>query len=138
MADTPNDHILNRKVLNHMTSSWASNGPKSKVVNTHYHVAWLYGIGIAIFAAVSAIVNLMKGISMANILPDIIIIIVFIALIFAHLKTSSAAEKDQKWAPIVSLVLSVPLLIVFPIGTFFGIKLLVNAIKLLSNPEAAY
>lgn len=55
---------------------------------------------------------------------------VAIALCIGHFKLSEAADNDKNWVPVASTILSLPLLIAFPIGTYLGVKLLVNALRL--------
>jgi ABC-type amino acid transport system permease subunit len=55
---------------------------------------------------------------------------IFIAWTFAHYKTSDAVETGKKWASTASYILAIPLLIGFPIGTFFGVRMMSHASKL--------
>jgi hypothetical protein len=108
-----------------MSSSWDSPGSKSKVVDTHYHIAYFYGFLSAIFA-LGFLLSLGKEISYQH----LGFLILGIALTVGHFKVSDAAESDKNWVPAASTILSVPLLLAFPIGTFFGVKLLINVAQL--------
>lgn len=108
-----------------MSSSWDSEGPKSKVVNTHYHVGYFYGFLSAI-SALGFVLSLDKGVSYQH----LAFLLVVIALTIGHFKVSDAAEHDKSWVPAASVVLALPLLFGFPIGTYLGFKLLANAPKL--------
>jgi hypothetical protein len=108
-----------------MSSSWETQGPKSKVVDTHYHVAYFYGF-------VSAILALAILFGMDGRIPyeNLVVLAVMIALTIAHLRVSDATERDATWAPSATTLLALPLLFGFPIGTYLGVKLLINASKL--------
>jgi len=108
-----------------MSSSWETQGPKSKLVDTHHHVAYLYGV-IAAILVLGILFKLSEGISHEN----IVVLLVVIALAIVHFKVSHAAECDKTWVPIATTVLALPLLPGFPIGTYFGVKLIANALKL--------
>lgn len=108
-----------------MSSSWDSQGPKSKVVDTHYHVGYFYGFLSAIFA-LGFFLSLSKEISYEH----LAFLAVAIALTIGHFKVSDAAENDKSWVPAASMVLALPLLFGFPIGTYLGVKLLINAPRL--------
>jgi hypothetical protein len=108
-----------------MSSSWESQGPKSKVVDTHYHVGYFYGFLSAIFA-LGFVLSLKAGISYQH----LAFFALTIALAVGHFKVSEAAESDKNWVPVASTILALPLLFGFPIGTYLGAKLLVNAKKL--------
>jgi hypothetical protein len=108
-----------------MTSSWDSSGPKRKVVDTHYHVGYFYGF-LAAIAALGLLATFESGISY----PHLAFFALASALAFGHFKVSEAAENDQGWVRVASMALGIPLLFGFPIGTFLGIKLLINAAQL--------
>lgn len=106
-------------------SSWESKGPKSRVVDTHYHVGYFYGFLSAILA-LGFFLSLSRGISYEH----LAFLVLAVALTIVHFKVSAAAESDKGWVPAASIVLALPLLFGFPIGTYLGVKLLVNAPKL--------
>lgn len=108
-----------------MSSSWDSPGPKSKVVDTHYHVVYFYGFLSALFA-LGLFLGRDKGIPYEH----VAILAVLVALTVGHFKVSNAAENGKEWVPAASMVLAIPLLVGFPIGTFLGVKLLINASRL--------
>lgn len=110
-----------------MSSSWESQGPKGRVVDTHYHVGYFYGFLSAIFA-LGFVLSLKTEISYQH----LAFFVLAIALAIGHFKVSEAAESDKNWVPVASTVLALPLLLGFPIGTYLGVKLLVNAPKLKS------
>lgn len=108
-----------------MPSSWEAQGPKSKLVDTHYHVGYLYSI-VAVLLALGIFFNLSKGFPY----EVFIVLLVVIALSIVHFRVSHAADSDQSWVPMASTFLALPLLFGFPIGTYFGAKLMFNALKL--------
>lgn len=55
---------------------------------------------------------------------------IFILWAFAHYKASDAVETGKNWASGASYFLAVPLLLGIPIGTFFGIRMIMHARKL--------
>lgn len=114
-----------RKVSSFMSSSWDSSGPKRKVVDTHYYVGYFYGF-LGALAALVLLGSLSRGISY----PHLALLAVAIALAFGHFRVSEAAENDKDWVPVATMVLAVPLIFGFPIGTYLGVKLLANACQL--------
>lgn len=108
-----------------MASSWESTGPKSKIVDSHHHIGYYYGF-VGALCALSFLVTL----NSARSYPVLAAAIVFGVLAFVHFKVSDAAENDKPWVAGASSLLALPLLIAFPIGTFFGVKLLINTVNL--------
>lgn len=109
-----------------MASSWDSPGPKRKLVDTHSHVGYLYGFLAVVFALL-----LSMGLGRADFdFKNYGIVALFAALAFCHFKVSAAAEKDKHWVAGASFGLALLLLPAFPIGTFFGCKILINALNL--------
>jgi type III secretory pathway component EscV len=108
-----------------MASSWEVQGPKSKLVDTHYHVGYLYRI-VAVLLVLGILFNLSNGFP----LEMFIVLLIVIALSIVHFKVSHAADSDETWVPVATTCLALPLLFGFPIGTYFGAKLLFNALRL--------
>jgi hypothetical protein len=108
-----------------MASSWESTGPKSKIVDSHQHIGYYYGFVAALFA-----LAFLVTFTSERSYPVLGAAIVCAALALVHFKVSDAAENDKPWVAGASSLLSLPLLVAFPIGTFFGVKLLINTAKL--------
>lgn len=109
-----------------MPSSWDSDGPKRKLVTTHFHICCWYGLVSAVLA-LFLVLTLAQGISY----PHLTLLAGSVGLLIAHHKIGAAIEEDRKWAPAATILLSLLLLPAVPVGTFFGIKLFVNASKLM-------
>jgi prepilin signal peptidase PulO-like enzyme (type II secretory pathway) len=108
-----------------MSSSWEAQGPKSKLVDTHYHVGYLYRF-VAVILVLGILFNLSEGLSFEL----CIVLLVVIALSIVHFRVSHAADRDESWVPVATTFLALPLLFGFPIGTYFGAKLMFNAFRL--------
>jgi hypothetical protein len=91
-----------------------------KVYRAHRAISWLYLLCIALFSVMFVIA---PDIPLASIaFPLLLFTIVFLA----HHITAKGAKQSKPWARISSIVISLFLLIGFPIGTVIGIYLLFN------------
>jgi hypothetical protein len=108
-----------------MPSSWETSGPKRKLVDTHAYVGYFYGF-------ISTLLALVLAFSMnGGIAPAYLAVLgLGIMLTLGHFKLSDAVERDRHWVPAASVLLALPLLLAFPIGTYFGSVLLVNTARL--------
>ena len=107
-----------------MSSSWDRPGPQRTVVDLHCYVSYWYGF-IAALVALAVVI----GGRLPNI-EEIVILAVLAALCIGHHKTSEAAERNANWVPLASVLLALPLLVSFPIGTYLAVRLFINAPKM--------
>ena len=102
-----------------------------KVARAHRAIGVLYICAVTLILAAMALAPDVKVTSL--IFP----IIVFGVVIVAHLVTAKGARQSKPWARNASIVISVLLLIGFPVGTLIGIYLLANTWKPWSQPNAS-
>ncbi len=112
-------------------SSWDKAGPQRTVVDLHSYISYWYAFLAALFLIAIAL-NWSKGVDIGM----VALLVVLAVLAFVHRKTSDAAESRQSWVSLVSVLLALPLLLSFPIGTWLAIRLLINAPKLTSGSTA--
>lgn len=110
-----------------MSSSWDSNSPVRPLTSMHLYFAVLYA-----FVSLLCLYSLYENVSTGGdeLVKMLIACGIFIPLTFAHYKTSNAVETGKTWASTASYILAIPLLFGFPIGTFFGVRMLSHASKL--------
>ncbi|MFZ6711662.1 hypothetical protein [Undibacterium sp. TC9W] len=105
-----------------MASSWDGPGPKRKLEDMHRYSCYLYGL-VTIFFALGIFATGGQSI------PHIALFILTATLSFAHFKLSAAVEQDKTWSRSASMALAFPLLLGFPIGTYMGVTILINAVR---------
>lgn len=113
-----------------MSSSWDRPGPQRTVVDLHSYVGFWYGFLAVVFSLALAFGGKVPEIG------QIVFLIVLAALCVAHRKTSDAAESNARWVPLVSVLLALPLLLSFPIGTYLAVRLIINAPQMDTAPRA--
>ena len=101
-----------------------------KVARAHRAIGVLYICVVTLLVAAMALTPDVKVTSL--IFP----IIVFGVVIAAPLVTARGARQSKPWARTASIVISVLLLLGFPVGTLIGIYLLANTWKPWSQPAA--
>ena len=99
-----------------------------KVARAHRALSWLYAALLVVFVAIGILQPDAKASSIA--FPLIVFGIVFLA----HYITARGARQSKPWARTASIVISVLLLVGFPVGTLIGIYLLANTWKPWSQP----
>jgi hypothetical protein len=91
-----------------------------KVARAHRALSWLY---LVIIASIVVLMFLRSGgIDLGGVVP----LVIMSAIFLAHHVTAKGARQSKPWARTSSIVISVLLLIGFPIGTLIGIYLLSN------------
>ncbi|BBB64127.1 hypothetical protein UNDKW_5854 [Undibacterium sp. KW1] len=110
-----------------MSSSWDSNSPVRPLTSMHLYFAVMYA-----FMSLLCLYSLYESFSKGGdeLVKMLIACGIFIPWTFAHYKTSDAVEKGKTWASTASYILATPLLFAFPIGTFFGVRMMSHASKL--------
>ncbi len=94
-----------------------------KVGRAHRALAALYGLATLFF-----IYALVLDHESINSMPGVILLTGLVAgLCSAHLAASIGASNAKPWARTLSIIIAVPLLIGFPVGTFVGIYILINS-----------
>lgn len=91
-----------------------------KVARAHRALSWLYLVIIALLVVL--MVSQPDAIGPATVGP----LILMSALFLAHHMTARGARQSRPWARRCSIVISVLLLLGFPIGTLIGVYLLCN------------
>ncbi len=91
-----------------------------KVARAHRAISWLYLVIIAMIVVL--MVSRPNEIDLAVIAP----LIIMSAIFLAHHITARGARQSKPWARTSSIIISVLLLVGFPIGTLIGIYLLSN------------
>jgi hypothetical protein len=92
-----------------------------KVFRAHRALSLLYFLLIALLSAV------LFGSTEARRDPlFLLLLFLFIGIFLAHYLTARGAKQAKPWARVSSIVISVFLLIGFPLGTLIAIYLLVN------------
>jgi hypothetical protein len=103
-----------------------------KVFRAHRALSWLYLVVIALFALLAFSQPAMLGdVSFYSLLA------IFVALFLAHYLTARGARESKPWARTSSIVISLFLLLGFPVGTLIGIYLLSNTWKEWDDPVIA-
>ncbi len=91
-----------------------------KVFRAHRALSWLYLVFVAAFAC---LYFFGPPVAWAEVGVPLLL---FTALFLAHHVTARGARLGKPWARVSSIVISVLLLLGFPIGTLIGIYLLFN------------
>ena len=92
-----------------------------KVFRAHRALSWLYLLIMGLFGAIVF--------PQPKVLKDpafLMPIFILVALFLVHYLTARGAREAKPWARVSSIVISLLLLIGFPIGTIIGVYLLVN------------
>jgi hypothetical protein len=113
-----------------MSSSWDHPGAQRTVVDLHSYVSYWY----IFLAALSAFVTFVKW-QDESAASTLAMAIGLAVLALIHRKTSDAAESNKPWVPLASILLAFPLLLSVPIGTWLGIRLMINAPQLKRGAE---
>jgi hypothetical protein len=94
-----------------------------KVAKTHKFISWLYVVVTALSVALIAF----------GVFPQILefwLVFLFLAGLAAlHYFTAKGAFRKSIWARVTSIVIAVVMLSGFPIGTGFGIYLLIHCFR---------
>lgn len=88
-----------------------------KAARIHRALGLLYGLGSTIFILFAFLIP-------SEIAPMISCVALFIVLSAMHYSISLGAKNGRNWARRASQVISIPMLVGFPIGTFVGGALL--------------
>ena len=91
-----------------------------KVYRAHRAISWLYLLCISLFALMAF---MSPDVSLASMAFPLAL---FTAVFLAHHITAKGAKQSKPWARTSSIVISVLLLLGFPVGTLIGIYLLAN------------
>ncbi len=103
-----------------------------KVFRAHRALSWLYLLLLGLFAL---IVFSTPGLLRDP--PFLSLFFVILAVFFAHHLTARGARENKPWARVTSIIISLFLLIGFPLGTIIGIYLLANTLQPWSIKAAA-
>lgn len=103
---------------------------RSKVIRGHRAIAWFYGI-VGVICSAVAIAELSRGFRMTNILVPVL----FLLAVSAHIYTAKACALGRPAGKPASIVLSVLMLPLIPIGTVLGALLLANSCRTWSDPS---
>ena len=103
-----------------------------KVFRAHRALSWLYLLLLALFAFIA-----FSTPALLRDPPLLSLFLVILAVFLAHHLTAKGARENKPWARVTSIMISLVLLIGFPLGTIIGIYLLANTWQPWSIKEAA-
>ena len=98
--------------------------PSDKVSSAHKIVGRLYLVPAVLIALALAFSGQVR--SSMGLVYLLCALLLFSAI---HFGLSYAADRKLRWSKVPSIVFALPLLLAVPIGTMFGVVLIVNASK---------